>query len=150
MTPRGDRAEEFFMEGYNCAQSVFAAFADRYGITKQQALSMMQPMGAGVSAMREVCGAVSAMSLICGLEEGSCDPSQMKKKEVYEANRRNLDTFTESFGSIVCRDILKLRADEKRQDPSVRTQEYYRKRPCLEVVRRAAEILEAVYPEPDI
>lgn len=35
---RISRATEFFKSGYNCSQSVVAAFADMYGFTEEQAL----------------------------------------------------------------------------------------------------------------
>ena len=33
---RADRAEELFRQGYNCGQSVFAAFADVLGMTVEE------------------------------------------------------------------------------------------------------------------
>ena len=60
---RADRAEELFRMGYNCSQSVFAAFADMTGMTTEEAVRIISPFGAGFSKMREVCGAVSGMTL---------------------------------------------------------------------------------------
>ena len=37
---RVERAVGFFKEGYNCSQSVVAAYADIYGFTQEQALRM--------------------------------------------------------------------------------------------------------------
>ena len=37
---RINRASELFKSGYNCSQSVVAAFADMYGFTEEQALRM--------------------------------------------------------------------------------------------------------------
>ena len=43
-------------------------------------------------------------------------------------------------GSIICRELLGLSQDGKKVDPAPRTQEYYKKRPCPELVAMAARI----------
>ena len=40
MKDRVEKAVELFKSGYNCSQSVVAAFADMYGFTQEQALRM--------------------------------------------------------------------------------------------------------------
>ena len=57
---RINRASELFKSGYNCSQSVVAAFADMYGFTEEQALRMAASFGGGIGRMRETCGAVVA------------------------------------------------------------------------------------------
>ena len=44
---RADKAEELFRRGYNCSQSVFAAFADIAGMTEEEAAKLASPFGAG-------------------------------------------------------------------------------------------------------
>ena len=80
MENRVDKAERLFKEGYNCAQAVFAAFSDLYGIDEDTALRMSCAFGAGMGRMREVCGAVSGMALIAGLENGITDGKDVKGK----------------------------------------------------------------------
>lgn len=52
---RINRASELFKSGYNCSQSVVAAFADMYGFTEEQALRMAASFGGGIGRMRETC-----------------------------------------------------------------------------------------------
>ncbi len=59
---RVEEAVRLFESGFNCAQSVFAAYADIFGMDKEAALKLASPMGAGMGRMREVCGTVSAMA----------------------------------------------------------------------------------------
>ena len=47
------KAIALFKEGYNCSQSVVAAFADEYGFTREQALRMAASFGGGIGRMRE-------------------------------------------------------------------------------------------------
>ena len=43
MQKRIERAVELFKNGYNCSQSVVAAFADMYGFTEEQACVCRPP-----------------------------------------------------------------------------------------------------------
>ena len=141
---RSDRAVELFKSGYNCAQAVFAAFADKYGMDEETALKISASFGAGMGRMREVCGTVSGMMLVNSLENGSADAKdQEAKKHNYEVARELAAKFKEDNGSIICAELLGLKKDTKEDAaPSARTKEYYKKRPCVELVRNAAEILE--------
>lgn len=143
MTPK-DKARNYFLEGYNCSQSVFCAFADRFGLDEETAKKISAGLGGGVGRMREVCGAVSASAMvlgsICAPTDGSDNESKMRN---YELVRKFSDRFLERQASVVCREILKLGVKmENTAKPDDRTAEYYRNRPCLKVVEDAAEILE--------
>ncbi len=139
---RVEKAGELFKQGYNCSQSVFLAFADKYGIDEDMALKLACSFGGGISRLREVCGAVSGMALVCGLETGNTDPgNQEGKKENYSKMRELAARFEEENGSIICRQLLGIEKREESAEPSLRTAEYYKKRPCRELVMCAAGIL---------
>ena len=67
MEDRIQKAVELFKSGYNCSQSVVAAFADMYGFTEEQALRMAASFGGGIGRMRETCGAACGRSCVVGL-----------------------------------------------------------------------------------
>ena len=69
MEDRIQRAVELFRQGYNCSQSVCAAFADEYGYTFEQALRMSASFGGGIGRMRMTCGAACGMFILAGLEK---------------------------------------------------------------------------------
>ncbi len=73
MEDRIQKAVELFRSGYNCSQSVVAAFADMYGFTQEQALRMSASFGGGIGRMRETCGAACGMFLLAGLETGATE-----------------------------------------------------------------------------
>ena len=140
---RADKAEELFRKGYNCSQSVFAAFADVLGMTVEEAAKIASPFGAGFGKLREVCGAVSGMTLLAGYLKGYDDPADYEsKKELYRLIQRMCADFEESRGTIICRELLGLKKGEDLGEPSVRTEEYYQSRPCIGACRTAAEIAE--------
>ena len=55
--------------------------------------------------------------------------------------------FEEKHGSIVCRELLGLSVRHDVPVPEARTSEYYKKRPCADLVAIAAKILSERLPE---
>lgn len=141
-------AKSLFLEGYNCAQAVFAAFCDVTHIDKNLALQLSSSMGGGMGRLREVCGAVSGMFLVTGALYGYDDPKDASAKNAHYARIQELAAaFQKENGSIVCRELLGL--DHKSDGPvaSDRTKEYYQKRPCVELVVCAARIMDRYIAE---
>ncbi|MBO5373628.1 MAG: C_GCAxxG_C_C family protein [Lachnospiraceae bacterium] len=137
------RAKELFLEGYNCAQAVAGAYANEMGMELKTVVKAVSSFGGGMGRMREVCGAVSGMFFVVGVLSGYDDPKDtVSKKEHYERIQYLAGKFKEQTGSIVCRELLGLEGKDNNPTPSERTKEYYKKRPCVEMVGIAAEILE--------
>ena len=65
-----ENAKEMFAEGYNCSQSVLSAFSKKYGMSKDQSLSIACGLGGGMR-IGEICGAVSGAVLVIGLRYGA-------------------------------------------------------------------------------
>lgn len=143
-----ERARDLFYEGYNCAQSVFCAFTDVTGMDLDTSARLSSSFGGGLGRLREVCGCVSGAAMVLGAVKGYADPKDKNaKKEQYERVREFAARYRESEGSIICRDLLlkgKVDPDQIRAggDPQERTADYYKKRPCPELVYRAAAILD--------
>lgn len=137
-------AGQLFREGYNCCQSVILAFAPELGLDEKTAVRMGSSFGGGMGRLREVCGAVSGMFMVLGLAEGYDSPADTQGKAKQYARVQGLaQQFREKNGSIVCRELLGLSEHKSSPKPEERTEAYYRKRPCAELVECAAEILEA-------
>lgn len=148
MLSRVEKAAATFEEGYTCAQSVFATYADLFGMDRETAFKLSSPMGGGMGRMREVCGAVSAMALLAGLKEGNVDPSNEEGKEkIYLLTRQMAEKFKEQHGTIICRELLGLDGMEESAKPSERTAQYYQERPCTRLVVTAARIVEEMLLE---
>lgn len=143
MRSRVEDAVAMFESGYNCAQAVFATYADVLGMERVTALQLSSPMGAGVGRMREVCGAVSGMAMLAGLKEGNTDPAdEAGKAAIYELVQAMGNAFKQHTGSIICRDLLDIAELGQGVVPTVRTAEYYAKRPCSRMVAAASKIIE--------
>lgn len=143
MGQRAIKARELFKSGCNCSQAVFLAFADRYGIDDDTALKLASSFGGGMGRSREVCGALSGALMVNGMETGSTDLTDIRAKtKNYESAREIMDAFRNDNGSIYCRELLGLSKRPESATPDARTKEYYKKRPCAEIVYSAALVLE--------
>lgn len=145
-TPAAERALAYFHQGFNCAQSVFAAFAQEMGISEEQALRFSAGFGAGVGRMRGMCGAFSGLTMVAGHCKGNLCGVPEEKEVIFALVREQADAFKAEFGTLTCRELLHL--DEQTQEgarPSERTQAYYDARPCERCVAfcatQAAQLL---------
>ncbi len=138
-----EKAAQNFKSGYNCAQSVFLAFAEDFGFDKDTALRLSSSFGGGMGRLREVCGAVTSMFAIAGLKKGYTSPNDDNlKANHYELIQNLSEKFKSKYGTIICRELLELPEGSDSPIPSKRTEEYYQTRPCEAFVRFAAEIIE--------
>lgn len=139
-------AIERFLEGYNCAQAVAVAYGDVTGLTPDFSAKLASSFGGGMGRMREVCGAVSGMLMVAGLLYGYDTPGDDgRKKQHYQLVQDLAGKFREQAGSIICREILKNPPSDP--NPTPRTAEFYKKRPCARMVALAARILDEYISE---
>ena len=145
---RQERAQELFLQGYNCCQSVVLAFADVIGelspgITEDQLRALSSGFGGGFGRLREVCGSVSGMTILAGFLKPSDPEDRKAKTDNYGLVQKLAEEFRAQNGSIVCRDLLGLRKEAPKESPqpSERTEHYYGSRPCTRMVGSAARIL---------
>ncbi len=138
-----EKAKSLFKQGYNCSQAVLLAFSDVTGLDEKTALMLSSSFGGGMGRMREVCGAVSGMFMVIGILCGYDDPADHVGKSAHYTRLQQLAAqFREKNGSIICRDLLGLGSGADNPVPEHRTEAYYKKRPCAEMVADAAEITE--------
>lgn len=133
---RANRARELFHQGFNCSQSVFAACADLYGITDESlALRLAASFGGGIGRMRQTCGAACGMFLLAGLHNGSSQPGDHDGKAKNYAFVQNLAArFKQQQGSLLCAELLGIAPKPQSPTPEARTDAYYQKRPCADIV----------------
>jgi C_GCAxxG_C_C family probable redox protein len=137
-----ERAEAFFMKGYNCAQSTAAPFAEDFGLEASLVLRSTAGFGAGIGGLRDTCGAISAMAYVAGLHAGAYAPEDLdSKKALYELVKAMVREFTEEHGTTCCRELLEKASCSVKPEPSERNAEYYATRPCARIVASAAEII---------
>ena len=146
MKTRKEKAVELFKGGYGCAQAVLGAYCEEFGLDMETALKIACSFGAGMGRMREVCGAVTGMFMVAGLYNGMSDGSMEGKKENYELVVKLADEFKKrNNGTIICRELMGLEpSKDVDTTPEKRTDEYYKKRPCVANVEDCVDIIEEV------
>ena len=118
MKDRVEKAVELFKSGYNCSQSVVAAFADMYGFTQEQALRMSASFGGGIGRMRQTCGAACGMFLLAGLGKGAVDGKDREGKAAnYALVQQLAEEFRKRNGSMICAELLGLKKPEGSSTP---------------------------------
>ena len=152
MSKQGDAAYAWFLKGYNCSQSVVAAFAPQLGLTEEMALRLSAGFGAGIGRMREVCGAFCGVVTVLSMVYA--DPTDPKdKSRMYALVQQAAEQYrARNGGSIICRELLAKAGAAPAGGTAAeeRTADYYKKRPCPELCRLCADLCAefiAAHPE---
>jgi|WetSurMetagenome_2_1015567.scaffolds.fasta_scaffold249461_2 C_GCAxxG_C_C family probable redox protein len=107
MKSKVDDATDRFRSGFNCAQSVFSAYANELGLKEEDALRISTGFGAGMARQQEVCGAVTGAYMVIGSAHGMIDPKDTDAKESTYAGMKDFSQqFSKLHGSISCRELL--------------------------------------------
>ena len=146
MSAHSDRAVELFKQGFNCSQAVFAAFCDEFDMDEETALKVSAGLGGGVGRLREVCGTVTGASMVAGMLYGATDGNDHEKKALtYQKVQQIVDEFKKLNPSIVCRELLGLSPTASTPStPEHRTDEFYKKRPCAQLVEDSAKAVDKI------
>lgn len=140
---KADVARAYFERGYNCSQSVAAAFSREMGMEEDVVLGLASSFGGGMAGLRQMCGAVSGMFLVMGQLQGHYPPEDREAKQAHYAKLRDMAGRMEAqYGSLICAELLRRNDIIPKPDPSERDAEYYAKRPCSRYVEACARILE--------
>jgi C_GCAxxG_C_C family probable redox protein len=103
---KNEIAVEKFLSGFNCAQSVVAAFYAECGLDETTALKMACGLGGGMGAKQEVCGAVSGGILVLGLLRASAGQDRESHRLIYGKARQLMEKVADKHGSYLCRELL--------------------------------------------
>ena len=141
MSIKQDQAAEFFSGGFNCSQSVLAAFCEKYGLDQKTALKAACGLGGGCRS-GEICGAVSGAVITIGLKYGHCQPGDAESKaNCYAKTAEFLNAFKAQNGSIICREILGCDISTAGGMEQAKSKNLF-KTTCVGMVRSAASILD--------
>lgn len=132
-------------KGFNCAQSVLAAFADQIGMPEQELMSLAGGFGAGTGT-GELCGAVSGAVMALGLlTPVDMEEPVTSKKRTMELSREFQKRFSERFDALRCSDLLKKKFTPDERTPAAR--EMGVTGHCAVMIVTAVEILEEMLSE---
>ncbi|MBO5286077.1 MAG: C_GCAxxG_C_C family protein [Clostridia bacterium] len=135
---KAEIAKNYFLEGYNCSQAVALAFMDELNLSKDDIAALTIGLGGGLARLRLTCGAVSAMAIVISYVK--C--KNLSKLDAYTIIQKACKEFTDEVGTLICGELLEGVPVKPGIAPEERTPEYYKKRPCAELVALAASIAE--------
>lgn len=146
-TERVEKAIALHLEGYNCAQSVLAAFEDAAGADRKLLLRAASDLGGGISGTHGTCGAVTGMLIALGMIRGYDEAGDLgTKKRLYGEGQELIARFNELFGTTNCHELVSSVAPALKgvENPLV-TEE--NAKPCTVFVASAAAILDSFLEE---
>ncbi len=141
---KAEASTALFSGGFNCCQSVLAAYAPDLGLDSETALKIASSFGGGMAAMGLTCGAVTGALMVLGLVYGRirADDDEAKERN-YELVMRFVKEFKESHGAIGCSELLGYDISTAEGKAAVKEMNLT-KTLCPEFVRTAARILEGL------
>ncbi len=139
---RVSRAVELFDQGFNCAQSLLAAFGPDLGMDERMALKAASPLGGGLSRTGGPCGAAMGALLVLGLRNGHTDSGDDEQQDLCRAEAQEfLRRFGLKRGATTCPEILTADLSKPGELERAREEKLFEAK-CTHAVREAAEILE--------
>lgn len=134
-------ALETFRSNFNCAQSVFSAFSEDYGLQREQALLISSGFGGGLRC-GEVCGAASGAVMVIGLCHGQAISGDIESKELCNSDTTEfMHRFRQNQSSYLCRDILGIDISEPDNRAKAKELNLFNTL-CVEAIKSAVSILE--------
>ncbi len=131
-----------FQCGFNCAQSVLAAFAGDLGIPRETALKIASGFGGGMGRMSLTCGAVTGAFMALGLKSGySAGGDRASRENIYQMVREFSQQFHNMHGSIECRELLGFDISTPDGHKAAADNKLFRTQ-CPRFVRDAVEMIE--------
>lgn len=99
--------QEQFMKGYDCSQVVLSHFAEKLGLTEEQANKVAACFGGGMM-QADACGAFTGALMAIGLKYGHYDAENLmaQKGVMMEKCGEFKEKFAKSHPSCKCLDII--------------------------------------------
>ncbi len=138
-----EKALDYFSRNFHCSQAVLAAYAEKCGLTEEQALRLGGCFGSGMRK-GEVCGACTGALMVLGALYGQCDEADLESRRLSnKVNDEMMNGFAEKMGSCLCRDVLGCDVSTEEGVRLARENNLF-KELCPKVVADAVDVLEEV------
>jgi C_GCAxxG_C_C family probable redox protein len=144
-----EKTVELYKQDYLCSQSVFGAFCEDYGISKDLGLKLSKFLGFGYLFRGDYCGAVSGALMILGLKYSSGENYNELSDEIfYQLAKDYLKRFKEIHSSCTCKELLTADLSTEEGMSFIRENNLFNLK-CPDFVRDSAQILTQIIEEMD-
>ena len=145
MMTRYEKGYQYHKNGFNCCQSVVAAFADKTGLSEQESFNVSSGFGGGAGT-GELCGAITGAVMVLSL----MNPVNMEdplgsKARVVKLSKEFQKRFSERFGALRCHDLIKIKLVPDEATPAAK--ELGITNHCSFMIVTAIEIVEEMLAE---
>lgn len=142
---RFEQAHAYHKKGFNCCQSVLAAFSDLTGLSEAESFNVGGGFGGGAGT-GELCGAITGAVMTLGIltPVDARDPVGSKKRTV-GLSKELQKRFSEKFGALRCRDLLQNEFTPDDTTPAAKAMELTGH--CDIMIVTAVEIVEEMLAE---
>lgn len=137
---KADLALVKLSEGYNCAQSIVAAFAPDVGLDVSTAIKMAGVFGGGLAHQGHVCGAVSGGLMIIGMKYNGVEADYSSREYAFAVGTDFMEEFESRHRTIDCRQLIECDLSTPEGLKRFRESGIFRT-VCPRWVKEAAEIL---------
>ncbi len=142
---RYEQAAAYHHKGFNCCQSVLAAYADLTGLSEQASFDLGGGFGAGAQT-GELCGAITGAILTLGmLTPVDAEDPVGSKRRTGKLAKEFQKRFQEKFGDLRCHPLLKREIQATEETPAA--QELDLTNRCDILIVSAVEIIEEMRGE---
>jgi C_GCAxxG_C_C family probable redox protein len=140
-------AVELYNQNYLCSQSVFAAFCEDYGISKDLGLRLSKFLGFGYLFRGDYCGAISGALMIYGLKYSSGEQyNELSDEMFYQLAKEHVKRFQNINGSCLCKDLLTADLSTEEGMSYIRDNNLFNLK-CPKFVKDSAQILTQILQE---
>ena len=126
-----------FLSGFNCAESVLLALAERQGVESTLIPRIATPFGGGVARSASICGCVTGALMGIGMKHGRMRETEDRLK-AYAVAENFMSAFERRFGSLICYELIG--CDFHTPEGHKRFEELKESR-CANFVKGAVEIM---------
>lgn len=141
-------ANDYHDKGFNCCQSVVAAFSDLTHLSEQESFNICGGFGAGAQT-GELCGAVVGGVMVLGLLCPVDMAEPVKSKQRTGALGKEFQhRFVEKFGHLRCQDLIHLQYVPDDATPAAREMQLTKHCPIMIVT--AVELVEELIRESNL
>ena len=142
---RYEQAAAYHHKGFNCCQSVLAAYADLTGLSEQASFDLGGGFGAGAQT-GELCGAITGAILTLGmLTPVDAEDPVGSKRRTGKLAKEFQKRFQKKFGDLRCHPLLKREIQATEETPAA--QELDLTNRCDILIVSAVEIIEEMRGE---
>jgi C_GCAxxG_C_C family probable redox protein len=135
-----EKAVKYFLEGYNCAQSVLLTMFEHWNGKNELIPKIATGFGGGIGRCGSVCGALAGGVMAIGIRYGTNEPLVEERLKSYEHARTLYKQFELKHGSVLCRELIGYDLSDPKDLKEARNAKVFENK-CPDFIRTAVEIL---------